>query len=145
MFIPGTIKHVRLEGNPPPDLQREVYALEKKSTSTPLAGFTLIELILVLVIIGFLTSLVAPAITSTTGLRLKTTTKKVAAGLRFARSQAVISGSTYRATFDLDKGQVTVESLASDDCGHEPKSRPPTCPSLLAQKHALLWCESLAM
>ena len=80
-----------------------------------LAGFTLIELVLVIFIIGLFTSLVAPAITSTTGLRLKTTTKRVAAGLRFARSQAVISGSTYRATFDLENGQVTVESLASDN------------------------------
>ena len=50
-------------------------------------GFTLIELILVLVIIGFLTSLVAPAITSSTGLRLKTTVRRLAAGLRFARSK----------------------------------------------------------
>ena len=80
-----------------------------------LTGFTLIELVLVIFIIGLFTSLVAPAITSTTGLRLKTTTKRVAAGLRFARSQAVISGSTYRATFDLDNGQVTVESIASDN------------------------------
>ena len=148
MFIHGTIKDLRREGKPPPDLQIEVPSLENKPTSNPLtgllplemesqylsqlekntrlkrkliffqnslSGFTLIELILVLVIIGFLTSLVAPAITSTTGLRLKTTTKRVAAGLRFARSQAVISGSTYRATFDLDNGQVTVESIASDN------------------------------
>ena len=82
---------------------------------SPLTGFTLIELILVLVIIGFLTSLVAPAITSTTGLRLKTTTKRVAAGLRFARSQAVISGSNYRAAFDLENGKVTIESLAEEN------------------------------
>ena len=148
MFIHGTIKDLSREGKPLQELQAEVSSFEKKSTSTPLAGFippelgsqhllqlkknirlkrklnffqnslsgfTLIELILVLVIIGFLTSLVAPAITSTTGLRLKTTTKRVAAGLRFARSQAVISGSTYRATFDLENGEVTVESLAGDN------------------------------
>jgi general secretion pathway protein H len=148
MFIHGTIKGLRREGKPHPDLQTEGSSLENKSPPNALTGFippelgsqylsqlnkntrikrkliffhnsltgfTLIELILVLVIIGFLTSLVAPAITSTTGLRLKTTTKRVAAGLRFARSQAVISGSTYRATFDLDNGQVTVESLASDN------------------------------
>ena len=84
-------------------------------SQSSLTGFTLIELILVLVIIGFLTSLVAPAITSTTGLRLKTTTKRIAAALRFARSQAVISGSNYRATFDLEKGEVTVECLAEDN------------------------------
>ena len=148
MFIHGTIKGLRREGKPHPDLQTEGSSLENKSPPNALTGFippelgsqylsqlnkntrnkrkliffhnsltgfTLIELILVLVIIGFLTSLVAPAITSTTGLRLKTTTKRVAAGLRFARSQAVVSGNNYLATFDLENGKVTIECLAGEN------------------------------
>jgi len=82
--------------------------------SPPPGGFTLIELILVLVIIGFLTSLVAPAITSTTGLRLKTTVRKLAAGLRLARSQAVISGNTYQVTFDIENGAMTIEQIRKE-------------------------------
>jgi type II secretion system protein H len=115
MCIHGTIKVLRGKSNTSPDLQAGVRPLENKFFRNSLTGFTLIELILVLVIIGFLTSLVAPAITSRTGLRLKTTVKRVAAGLRYARSQAVVSGSNYRATFDLENGQVIIESLAEDD------------------------------
>jgi general secretion pathway protein H len=74
-------------------------------------GFTLIELILVLVIIGFLTALVAPAITSLTGLKLKTTARRMAAGLRYARSQAVTTGGDYQVTFNIEKGEMIIESL----------------------------------
>jgi len=79
-----------------------------------LKGFTLIELILVLVMSAFLYSLVAPAITSTTGLRLKTTVRRLAAGLRFARSQAVITGNTYQVLFDLDNGTVAIEPVEKE-------------------------------
>ncbi len=77
----------------------------------PEKGFTLIELILVLVIIGFLTALVAPAITSLTGLKLKTTARRMAAGLRYARSQAVTTGGDYQVTFNIEKGEMIIESL----------------------------------
>lgn len=78
-------------------------------------GFTLIELILVLVIMGLLTSLVAPAITSLAGLKLKTAARRIAAGLRYARSQAVTTGSDYQVVFNLEKGEVTVESLQEEE------------------------------
>ncbi len=77
-------------------------------------GFTLIELILVLVIMGLLTALVTPAITSLTGLKLKTAARKVAAGLRYARSQAVATGSDYQVVFNLEKGEMTVEPLEEE-------------------------------
>lgn len=84
-------------------------------TLSPEKGFTLIELILVLVIIGFLTSLVAPAITSLAGLKLKTATRKMAAGLRYARSQAVTTGSEYQVVFDIEKGEMIIESLQEEE------------------------------
>jgi type II secretion system protein H len=87
---------------------------EVQSPSPSLRGFTLIELILVLVIIGFLTSLVAPAITSSTGLRLKTTVRRLAAGLRFARSQAVITGNTYQVIFDVENGTMAIEPIEKE-------------------------------
>jgi general secretion pathway protein H len=80
-----------------------------------LSGFTLIELILVLVIAGFIISLVAPAITSTTGLNLRTAAKRVAAGLRYARSQAVTTGSVYRIVFDLEQNAMTIERVVEED------------------------------
>jgi general secretion pathway protein H len=77
-------------------------------------GFTLLELILVLVIMGFLTALVAPAITSLSGLKLKTAARKVAAGLRYARSQAVTSGCDYQVVFDFEKREMMVERLEEE-------------------------------
>jgi general secretion pathway protein H len=78
-------------------------------------GFTLIELILVLVIIGLLTSLIVPAITSLTGLKLKTATRRVAAGLRYARSQAVTTGSDYQVVLNLRKGEMTIKCLEEEE------------------------------
>ncbi len=78
-------------------------------------GFTLIELILVLVIAGFIISLVAPAISSTTGLHLKTAAKRVAAGLRYARSQAVTTGDDYQVTFDIDQNEMRIERMVKED------------------------------
>lgn len=78
-------------------------------------GFTLIELILVLAIAGFIISLVAPAISSTTGLNLKTAAKRVAAGLRYARSQAVTTGDIYQITFDIDQNEMSIERMVKGD------------------------------
>lgn len=78
-------------------------------------GFTLIELILVLVIIGLLTSLIVPAITSLTGLKLKAATRRVAAGLRYARSQAVTTGSDYQVVLNLRKGEMTIKCLEEEE------------------------------
>jgi general secretion pathway protein H len=79
------------------------------------SGFTLIELILVLVIVGFIISLVAPAITSTTGLKLRTAAKRIAAGLRYARSQAVTTGNVYQITFDIERNQMIIERIVEED------------------------------
>jgi general secretion pathway protein H len=80
-----------------------------------LSGFTLIELILVLVIVGFLISLVAPAITSTAGLNLRTAAKRIAAGLRYARSQAVTMGDVYQVVFNIEQNEMTIERIAEED------------------------------
>ncbi|NOQ85527.1 MAG: hypothetical protein GQ554_01430, partial [Deltaproteobacteria bacterium] len=60
-------------------------------------------------------SLVAPAITSLAGLKLKTATRKMAAGLRYARSQAVTTGSEYQVIFDMGKGEMIVEPLKEEE------------------------------
>ena len=86
-----------------------------KQHSNALMGFTLLELILVLVIIGLLSSLVAPAISSLAGLKLKTAARRVAAGLRYARSQAVTTGSDYQVVLNLEKGEMTIECLKEEE------------------------------
>ncbi len=72
-------------------------------------GFTLLELIVVLVIISLISALVGPRFTGTlTNMNLKTAAKKVAAALRYARSQAASEQITYVSVFDFEKKSLTV-------------------------------------
>src|SRR3989338_1797637 len=53
-------------------------------------GFSLLELIVVMTIIGIIAALVPPLMThSLTKLKMKTTAKEISASLRFARNQAI--------------------------------------------------------
>ena len=73
-------------------------------------GFTLIELLVVLVIISIMAAFVGPRIAgSMSNMNLKTASKKIAASLRYARSQAVSESRTYVALFDLDKNRVIIK------------------------------------
>ena len=75
-------------------------------------GFTLIELIVVLVIVSIMAAMVSPTISrSISSFKLKTATRKVAAALRYARSQAVSRAEAYQAVFSLDENQVTVSPV----------------------------------
>jgi len=75
------------------------------------SGFSLLELIVVLVIIGMVSAFVGPKLVgSMTNMNLKTASKKVAAALRYARSQAVSEGLDYVARFDLEANRVAIVS-----------------------------------
>ncbi len=75
------------------------------------SGFSLLELIVVLVIIGMVSAFVGPKLAgSMTNMNLKTASKKIAAALRYARSQAVSEGSDCVARFDFEANRVSVVS-----------------------------------
>ncbi len=72
-------------------------------------GFTLLELLVVLVIIGVMGAFVVPRLAgSISNTNLKTVSKRIAASLRYARSQAISESRTYEALFDLDKSRVVI-------------------------------------
>jgi general secretion pathway protein H len=72
-----------------------------------------LELLVVLLLIGLLTALVFPSIGRGVGaLRLKTSSRDIAATLRLARSKAINEQKIYWVSFDLEKSQV---ELSSDD------------------------------
>ena len=72
-------------------------------------GFTLLELLVVLVIISLMSALVVPKIAgSMVNLKLKTASKRVSAALRYARSNAVSEKRTYAAAFDFDKNRLSI-------------------------------------
>ena len=94
-------------------------------------GFTLIELLVVLVIISIMAAFVGPRIAgSMSNISLRTASKKIAASLRYARSQAISESRTYVALFDLDKnrmvirgGQTAQEGEEKDESGGDQDSR----------------------
>jgi general secretion pathway protein H len=74
-------------------------------------GFSLLELIVVLLIIGLIMSLVTPRLVgSLTKLNLKTSAQKISASLRYARSQAVSGQTIYYAGFDFEKNGMLIKA-----------------------------------
>jgi type II secretion system protein H len=75
----------------------------------PDRGFTLLELIVVLVIISLMSALIVPRLTGPLGnLDLKTAAQTMAASLRYARSLAAAEKKTYLALFDLDANRLVI-------------------------------------
>jgi general secretion pathway protein H len=74
-------------------------------------GFTLIELLVVLAIVGLVSGLVVFSVSgSLTNVQLNTASKRVAAALRYARSQAASQNETYLATFEFAESRLSVLS-----------------------------------
>ncbi len=72
-------------------------------------GFSLFEMIVVLIIISLMTVMVVPQMAGTLmKMNAKTSAKKVAASLRYARSRAVAEKIPYVSVFDLDTNRISV-------------------------------------
>ena len=77
------------------------------------SGFTLFELLVVVLIIGLTSAFVMPRMAaSLPGVQLKSTTRAVAASLRYARSKAVSETRPYVAIFDNTQKMLVVEPFA---------------------------------
>lgn len=73
------------------------------------SGYTLLELLVVLIIISLVSALAVPRLAgSLSGLRFKTTAKKLAASLRYARSQATSEKVTYGALLQMDENRLLI-------------------------------------
>ncbi|MEI6126176.1 MAG: prepilin-type N-terminal cleavage/methylation domain-containing protein [Pseudomonadota bacterium] len=78
-----------------------------KNTCSGSSGFTLIELMIVLIIMSIMLAFAAPRFAKDLlSLSLETTAKKVAGALRYARSQALSTGHIYNAIFDCENNRV---------------------------------------
>src|ERR1039458_2329776 len=69
------------------------------------SGFTLMELILVLVIIAIITAIVMPSVSAfSAGRSSNNTASQIIAMANYARTQAAAEGRIYRLNFDTTKG-----------------------------------------
>ncbi len=75
------------------------------------SGFTLLELIIVMIIVGLMSVLVVPVIgSSLSSMELKTAAKKTASALRYCRSKAAMQKTVYVAGIDFATNIISVES-----------------------------------
>ncbi len=78
-------------------------------------GFTLIEVMAVVVIIGLVMGLVVPNLTASRGAELELSARDVAAGLELARERAIVTGAAHRAFLDLEVGSVRIDWHVSEE------------------------------
>ena len=84
-----------------------------------ISGFTLIELIIVLVLLSVATALVVPRLAGSLGrMNAESTARRISSALRFARSHAVTEKIPYLAIFDMDTNTLSVMAYPMPDETH---------------------------
>jgi len=78
------------------------------------SGFTLIEIMAVVAIIGMITALGLPRLSSARWRALGEAAESIAASLEFARQRAVLTGIPHRVRVDLEDGGWCVEWLVGE-------------------------------
>jgi general secretion pathway protein H len=112
---PGTARHLkclRTIASGRATLPRIRVASHRPETSGDCSGgFTLIELMVVLVLLGVLLAVAFPSIGGGMAtIKLKTSSREIAATLRLARSKAIREQQVYLVGFDLTKNQMELSS-----------------------------------
>ena len=73
-------------------------------------GFTLIEVIITLAVIGLMMGVSVPLVSSFSKAELRLSSGRISALMREAYDSAALLGGTSRLVFDLDEGTITLES-----------------------------------
>lgn len=97
------------------------------------AGFTLIEVSLVLLLIAIVLALAIPRLRSLSGAELSRQARRLSNTFRYLRSQAILTGRVYRLNYDvgLERYWVTIVNDCSDPGGvpeDGPLGRPVSLP-----------------
>src|SRR5687767_71013 len=97
--------------------QRTSHFAMRTADSELRRGFTLLEVLVVLVLLATISAVVAPSLGRGIAiLELQSTARQISATLRLARSKAVREQQVYFVEFDLEKGRV---GLTSEDLKYQ--------------------------
>lgn len=77
------------------------------------AGYTLIEMIVALLIVGTISGIAVMSVDAITSAKLKEEAGRLAAVIKACYALAATNGRTYRIRFDLDAGSYSIESTES--------------------------------
>jgi type II secretion system protein H len=87
-------------------------------------GFSLIELVVVLVLLSLSVALIAPSLSRfSKSVELKAAAKKVAAILRYCRSEAINKGKVYQVILDPNLMEVKVQPIEAESSGEETEKK----------------------
>lgn len=100
------------EGNPFPD--KRAGSIRRKDSPPTRDGFSLIELLIVIVIMGILARLAIVAFSSTATEQLDAVAQVVASDLNYARSLAIGHNSRYRVEFDVANNRLILRHTGTD-------------------------------
>ena len=78
-------------------------------------GFTLIEIIAVVAILGMVFAIGIPRLSTSKWRALKTEAESIAASVDFARQRAVMTGIPHRVLIDLEEGGYRIEWLVTEE------------------------------
>jgi len=87
------------------------------------AGFTLVELAVVITLLSILAWVAWPSLTSMGEIRLDAAARRVAADLRYAQNRAIGSRTTHGVRFDVTAGRYIVYAGNSDSALVNPADR----------------------
>ena len=80
-------------------------------------GFTLLELLIVIFLLGMTLAIVAPSFQEISGTRLRSATRTLAGTVRFVHGQASSTRAIYRLEMDLDRNRYWVSRCVPTQAG----------------------------
>ncbi len=96
----------------------ELFCFMNGSIRNKSCGFTLIELVMVIVIVGILAAIAVPRFESFYAIKLDGATKKVASDIRYTQQLAIARHTNSRIVFDADNDSYVVEEENPEDSGN---------------------------
>jgi len=83
-----------------------------------LPGFTLVEVLIVLVIVGIIAVIAVPLYSSAASVQLKTAANMIASDIEYAKSMAMSTGRNYSVVFDTSAESYRINDFAGQVIPH---------------------------